>query len=123
MRESRSGAIVNVSSIRGKEGNASAAPYGVTRAEVICLTKALAKEVIHDGVRVNAVAPALIETPLLSAHTEGHRTTDRQNTDGTHGPPGGGGSRRPFLRLRRRELRHRPVLRRERGPCHVLDTS
>ena len=66
MRERRSGAIVNVSSIAGKEGNATAAPYSVTKAGVICLTKALAKEVVTDGIRVNAVAPALIETPLLA---------------------------------------------------------
>ncbi len=65
MRERRSGAIVNVSSIAGKEGNATAAPYSVTKAGVICLTKALAKEVVSDGIRVNAVAPALIETSLL----------------------------------------------------------
>jgi NAD(P)-dependent dehydrogenase (short-subunit alcohol dehydrogenase family) len=66
MRERRGGAIVNMASIGGKEGNANAAPYGATKAGVICLTRALAKEVIHDGVRVNAVAPALIETPLLA---------------------------------------------------------
>ena len=66
MRERRSGAIVNVSSIAGKEGNATAAPYSVTKAGVICLTKALAKEVVSDGIRVNAVAPALVETPLLA---------------------------------------------------------
>ena len=66
MRERQSGAIVNMASIGGKEGNPNAAPYGASKAGVICLTKALAKEVIHDGVRVNAVAPALIETPLLA---------------------------------------------------------
>jgi NAD(P)-dependent dehydrogenase (short-subunit alcohol dehydrogenase family) len=65
MRERRSGAIVNVASISGKEGNPNMIPYSVSKAGVICLTKALAKEVIHDGVRVNCVAPAVIETPLL----------------------------------------------------------
>jgi NAD(P)-dependent dehydrogenase (short-subunit alcohol dehydrogenase family) len=53
MRERRSGAIVNVASISGKEGNPNMIPYSVSKARVICLTKALAKEVIHDGVRVN----------------------------------------------------------------------
>jgi NAD(P)-dependent dehydrogenase (short-subunit alcohol dehydrogenase family) len=65
MRERRSGAIVNVASISGKEGNPNMIPYSVSKAGVICLTKALAKEVIHDGVRVNCVAPAVIETPIL----------------------------------------------------------
>ena len=65
MRERRSGAVVNVASISGKEGNPNMIPYSVSKAGVICLTKALAREVIHDGVRVNCVAPAVIETPLL----------------------------------------------------------
>ena len=65
MRERRSGSIVNVASISGKEGNPNMAPYSVSKAGVICLTKALAKEVIGDGVRVNCVAPGVIETPLL----------------------------------------------------------
>lgn len=65
MRERRTGAVVNVASISGKEGNPNMIPYSVSKAGVICLTKALAKEVIHDGVRVNCVAPAVVETPLL----------------------------------------------------------
>ena len=65
MRERGSGAIVNVASISGKEGNPSMIPYSVSKAGVICLTKALAKEVIQDGVRVNCVAPGVVETPLL----------------------------------------------------------
>ena len=65
MRERGSGAIVNVASISGKEGNPNMIPYSVSKAGVICLTKALAKEVIQDGVRVNCVAPGVIETPLL----------------------------------------------------------
>ena len=65
MRERRAGAVVNVASISGKEGNPNMIPYSVSKAGVICLTKALAKEVVDDGVRVNCVAPAVIETPLL----------------------------------------------------------
>lgn len=65
MREHKSGTIVNVASISGKEGNPNMIPYSVSKAGVICLTKALARELIHDGVRVNCVAPAVIETPLL----------------------------------------------------------
>ncbi len=65
LRERRSGAIVNVASISGKEGNPRMVPYSTSKAGVIALTKALAKEVIDDGVRVNAVAPGVIATPLL----------------------------------------------------------
>jgi 2-dehydro-3-deoxy-L-rhamnonate dehydrogenase (NAD+) len=65
MREQKSGAIVNIASISGKEGNPNMIPYSTSKAGVICLTKALAKEVVGDGIRVNAVAPAVVETEIL----------------------------------------------------------
>ncbi len=64
MRQRRSGAIVNIASIAGKEGNASQSVYSASKAAVIALTKSLAKEVATDGVRVNCVSPALIATPM-----------------------------------------------------------
>ena len=65
MLKHRSGRIVNVASIAGKEGNPNLAPYSTTKAGVICLTKALAKEVCQNGVYVNCVTPAVIDTPIL----------------------------------------------------------
>lgn len=59
------GRIVNIASIAGKEGNPTLIPYSVSKAGVICLTKALAKEVTAYDIRVNAVSPAVIETPIL----------------------------------------------------------
>jgi NAD(P)-dependent dehydrogenase (short-subunit alcohol dehydrogenase family) len=124
MRERRSGAIVNMASIAGKEGNATAAPYSVSKAGVICLTKASSQgggKRRHQGQRGGAGADR--DAPARAAFAGGRRASDRQDPDGAHGSPGRSGSRRPFPRLRRRELRNRPVLRRERGTGHVLDTS
>ncbi len=59
------GRIVNIASISGKEGNPTMIPYSVSKAGVICLTKALAKEVTDYNIRVNAVSPAVIETPIM----------------------------------------------------------
>jgi len=59
------GRIVNIASIAGKEGNPTLIPYSVSKAGVICLTKALAKEVTDYNIRVNAVSPAVIDTPIM----------------------------------------------------------
>ncbi|MDE0484146.1 MAG: SDR family NAD(P)-dependent oxidoreductase [Candidatus Poribacteria bacterium] len=59
------GRIVNIASIAGKEGNPTLIPYSVSKAGVICLTKALAKEVTDYNIRVNAVSPAVINTPIM----------------------------------------------------------
>jgi NAD(P)-dependent dehydrogenase (short-subunit alcohol dehydrogenase family) len=65
MRPRRSGRIVNIASIAGKEGNPTLVPYSTAKAGVIGLTKALAKEVATQGILVNAVAPAVIGTDML----------------------------------------------------------
>jgi len=62
----RSGRIVTVASIAGKEGNPALGPYSASKAGVICLMKSLAKEVAGQGdITVNAISPAVIATPLL----------------------------------------------------------
>ena len=66
------GRIVNVASIAGKEGNPNAVPYSASKAGVIGLTKAIAKEVATSGVLVNCVTPAVIQTPLLGQVSSEH---------------------------------------------------
>jgi 2-dehydro-3-deoxy-L-rhamnonate dehydrogenase (NAD+) len=66
------GRIVNIASIAGKEGNPNAAAYSASKAGVIGLTKALAKEVAGTGVLVNCVTPAVIATPMLEQVSEAH---------------------------------------------------
>ena len=58
------GRIVNLASMAGKDGNPNMAPYSVSKAGVIALTKSLGKELATSGVLVNAIAPAVIETPM-----------------------------------------------------------
>ncbi len=68
MMERRYGRILNVASIAGKEGNPTLVPYSATKAAVIALTKALAKEVAGKGdITVNSIAPAVIRTKILDA--------------------------------------------------------
>jgi 3-oxoacyl-[acyl-carrier protein] reductase len=70
MRAQRSGAIVSIASVAGKEGNPNLIPYSAAKAGVIAFTKALGKEVATQGIRVNCVAPAQIDTPMLAQMTD-----------------------------------------------------
>jgi 3-oxoacyl-[acyl-carrier protein] reductase len=58
------GRIVNMASIAGKDGNPNMSPYSASKAAVIALTKSLGKELATTGVLANAIAPAVIETPM-----------------------------------------------------------
>ena len=86
------GRIVNIASIAGKEGNPTLIPYSVSKAGVICLTKALAKEVTDYNIRVNAVSPAVIGTPILEGMA--------QSTIGLYGKQDSTGARGNLKKLR-----------------------
>lgn len=64
MSESGWGRIVNIASMAGKDGNPNLAAYSASKAAVIALTKSLGKELATSGVLVNAIAPAVIDTPM-----------------------------------------------------------
>ncbi len=66
------GRIVNIASIAGKEGNPKASHYSAAKAGVIGLTKSLAKECAQNGVLVNCVTPAVIETDILKQISQEH---------------------------------------------------
>jgi 3-oxoacyl-[acyl-carrier protein] reductase len=66
MVKQRSGSIVLVSSIVGLAGNPGQSAYAATKAGLLGLAKSLAKELGSRNIRVNAVAPGLIETAMTS---------------------------------------------------------
>jgi 3-oxoacyl-[acyl-carrier protein] reductase len=70
MLKQRSGRIVNMSSVSGQMGNAGQANYSASKAGLIGLTKALAREVASRGITVNAVAPGFVVTELTSSLPE-----------------------------------------------------
>ena len=80
MLRRRSGAIVNLTSVVGLRGNPGQANYVSSKAGVIGLTKALARELGTRGVRVNAVAPGYIDTELTQVLPEKAREAILANT-------------------------------------------
>jgi 3-oxoacyl-[acyl-carrier protein] reductase len=70
MVSQRSGSIINVSSLSGITGLAGQANYSAAKGGIISFTRALAKELAPFGIRVNAVAPGVIETEMVDAVNE-----------------------------------------------------
>lgn len=64
MRDRRRGAIVTVASLQGRIGNPLSAHYSASKAAVISVTKSFALELARDRVRVNSVAPGMIDTEM-----------------------------------------------------------
>lgn len=71
----REGNIVNISSIAGVVGNAGQVNYSASKAGVIGITKTLAKELASRNIRVNAVAPGVVETDMTKKLTQQQRET------------------------------------------------
>ncbi len=70
MVSKKRGAIVNISSMWGITGGSCEVPYSASKAAVIGLTKALAKEVAPSNIRVNCIAPGLVLTEMNAALTQ-----------------------------------------------------
>lgn len=70
MIRKRSGRIVNLSSIAGIRGNAGQSNYSASKGGLIAFTKAVAREVASRGITVNAVAPGLIDTEIITDMTD-----------------------------------------------------
>lgn len=70
MMKQRSGRIINISSVVGVSGNAGQTNYAASKAGIIGLTKAVAKEVASRHITVNAVAPGFIQTDMTDILSE-----------------------------------------------------
>jgi len=96
----RSGSIIASSSIRASTIEPGLAVYGATKAAISLLVKGFAAEVGAQGVRVNAIAPSIIETPLtapIKARPEIYETYAKHTVIGRWGQPSEVGSAVAFL--------------------------
>ena len=82
MLKHKGGAIVNCSSIAGLVGFAGVTPYAASKHGVVGLTKTAALEYAKAGIRINAVCPGIIRTPMIERFTGGKAEAEAQLTAG-----------------------------------------
>lgn len=70
MKSNKYGRIVHLASIAGKEGNPGMSPYNTSKSGLIGYVKGVAKEIATQGITINAIAPAVIRTPINETVTE-----------------------------------------------------
>jgi NAD(P)-dependent dehydrogenase (short-subunit alcohol dehydrogenase family) len=74
MRHAGGGSIVNIASISGLRGSKGRSAYGASKGAVITLTKVMANDLASMKIRVNAIAPGPVETPMVKAlHSDDER--------------------------------------------------
>lgn len=66
-RERRSGVIINTTSVTAYRGSPGLVDYAATKGAIVSFTRSLALQLVRDGIRVNAVAPGPVWTPLIAA--------------------------------------------------------
>ena len=87
MEEARSGSIVNVASIYGLRGSPSTPDYAAAKHGIVGLTRSAAIEAAPLGIRVNAVAPGFVDTPLLEPVKDAMAIVQQQIPSGRLGRP------------------------------------
>jgi glucose 1-dehydrogenase len=82
---SKGGAIVNVSSVHAHETTVDVAPYAASKGGVEAFTRALSRELVPKGIRVNCVAPGAVDTPMLWSNP--NVKSGREKIQGAVGKP------------------------------------
>jgi len=74
MTRQKSGSIINISSIVGVNGNKGQLVYSASKGAIISITKTAAKELAPNNIRVNAIAPGMIDTAMFRSISESHQS-------------------------------------------------